>query len=432
MSSLAATMAAFYLWLRPASQLELTATDATTAKANGSAGQIPVKAIQKPQPEIKRVPREYPDINTIRNAIPAHCFKPSLWISCGYLVRDIIFIAALAYAAITYIPSIDDARLRGAAWVAYGFVQGLVCTGLWILAHECGHGAFSLYPRVNNVIGWAAHSFLLVPYFSWKYSHARHHRFTGHMEKDMAFVPRTEKEHKERRIFGVRVENDLFEDAPIVALVRLLSHQLFGWQAYLFFNVTCGPDSLQREPTKWWPQSHFDPMSAIFRPSERLFVFITDIGILITAAMIYYGATIFGGWTMFLLYGVPYFWVHHWLVAITYLHHTHPDLPHFDAENWSYVKGSLATVDRDFGFIGRYLFHGIIETHVVHHLFARIPFYYADEATEAIKPILGDLYHCDHSFLDQLWPTFNECKYVVPVDEVPGEMYWAHTVKKSQ
>lgn len=56
-------------------------------------------------------------------------------------------------------------------------------------------------------------------------------------------------------------------------------------------------------------------------------------------------------------------------VAITYLHHTHPDLPHYTEEGWSYVKGALSTVDRDFGFIGKHIFHGIIEKHVVHHLF---------------------------------------------------------------
>lgn len=56
-------------------------------------------------------------------------------------------------------------------------------------------------------------------------------------------------------------------------------------------------------------------------------------------------------------------------VAITYLHHTHPEVHHFEAESWSFVKGALATVDRDFGFVGRHLFHGIIDTHVVHHLF---------------------------------------------------------------
>lgn len=57
------------------------------------------------------------------------------------------------------------------------------------------------------------------------------------------------------------------------------------------------------------------------------------------------------------------------LVAITYLHHTHIEVPHYDGENWTFVKGALATVDREFGFTGKHLFHGIIEFHVVHHLF---------------------------------------------------------------
>lgn len=45
------------------------------------------------------------------------------------------------------------------------------------------------------------------------------------------------------------------------------------------------------------------------------------------------------------------------------------EVPHFDAGSWTFVKGALATVDREFGFVGRHLFHGIIEYHVVHHLF---------------------------------------------------------------
>jgi fatty acid desaturase len=53
-------------------------------------------------------------------------------------------------------------------------------------------------------------------------------------------------------------------------------------------------------------------------------------------------------------------------VAITYLHHTHPDVPHFEADSWTFVKGALATVDRDGGFVGRHLFHHIIDDHVIH------------------------------------------------------------------
>ena len=126
---------------------------------------------------------EYPDIQTIRDAIPPHCFQPSAVRSLGYLVRDSVLIAGLGWAALTYIPQIENTAWRLAVWMVYGYVQGLFCTGLWILGHEAGHGAFSLHQQLNNVVGWAAHSALLVPFFSWKFSHHRHHRFTGHMEK---------------------------------------------------------------------------------------------------------------------------------------------------------------------------------------------------------------------------------------------------------
>ncbi|EJT69707.1 hypothetical protein GGTG_12590 [Gaeumannomyces tritici R3-111a-1] len=72
-------------------------------------------------------------------------------------------------------------------------------------------------------------------------------------------------------------------------------------------------------------------------------------------------------------------WVYNGLIAITYLYYTHHDVHYYEADSWTFVKGAVATIDRDFGFIDRYIFRGIIGTH-------RIPFYYAEDATEAIKP----------------------------------------------
>ncbi len=40
-------------------------------------------------------------------------------------------------------------------------------TGVWVVAHECGHGAFSDWQPVNDGVGLVLHSCLLVPYFSW-------------------------------------------------------------------------------------------------------------------------------------------------------------------------------------------------------------------------------------------------------------------------
>jgi bifunctional Delta-12/omega-3 fatty acid desaturase len=311
----------------------------------------------------------FPDIATIRAAIPAHCFQPSTLKSLAYVVRDFSMCFALGFAALRYIPQIEPTYARWAAWALYGWLQGLVCTGIWILAHEAGHGAFSKHTRLNNVVGWACHSFLMVPYFSWKFSHHRHHNFTSHMEKDMAFVPRTRDEHYQRRPSALWLDPELFEDAPIVSLVKLIGHQLLGWQMYLFLNASAGKQSMQRKETSWLRVSHFEPTSAVFRPSEALYIAISDLGLAIVGGALYWASTQVGWQTVFLMYGVPYFWVHHWLVAITYLHHNAPDVHHYDADSWTFVKGALATIDRDFGFIGKHLFHGIIETHVVHHLF---------------------------------------------------------------
>ncbi|CAH0042914.1 unnamed protein product [Clonostachys rhizophaga] len=368
---------------------------------------------------------EVPDIKVLRNSIPTHCFEPSALKSLAYLIRDFVMAGALLVAASRLIPIIPSPGIRAATWVLYGFTQGLIGTGLWILAHEAGHGAFSKYSRLNDLVGWITHSALLVPYFSWKFSHHRHHLFAGHLDKDMAFVPEIRDSHSQNAYVSV-IGSDLLEDIPIVQFVRLIVHQLIGWPLYLFFNTSAGKGSLQRPTSNAFRKSHFDPFSAVFRRSEAIYVVYSDIGVGLMLALLYWAWEKVGFLTLMLLYGQPYLWVHHWLIAITYLHHTHMDVPHFRADGWTFVKGALATVDRDFGFIGRHIFHGIIEYHVVHHLFPRIPFYHCEEATEAIKPLLGRLYRRDNSpFLWQLWTTFNSCKFVEDDAEEPGAAKWA-------
>jgi omega-6 fatty acid desaturase / acyl-lipid omega-6 desaturase (Delta-12 desaturase) len=45
-----------------------------------------------------------------------------------------------------------------ALWILYSFCAGLVATGLWVIAHECGHQAFSEKKWLNNTVGWILHS----------------------------------------------------------------------------------------------------------------------------------------------------------------------------------------------------------------------------------------------------------------------------------
>ena len=161
-------------------------------------------------------------VRDLRDAIPSHCFHPSYLTSFSYLARDLLGVAALAVIGIVYIPLIENPYYRMLAWTLYGVTQGLFGTGVWVLAHECGHGGFSPSQRVNDSVGWVLHSALLTPYFSWKSTHRRHHMYANHMEKDHHYVPLTRDTYAAKLGIDMKELDDLSEDAPFVTLVRIV------------------------------------------------------------------------------------------------------------------------------------------------------------------------------------------------------------------
>lgn len=267
------------------------------------------------------VPAKSFNLQQLRNAIPPVCFESSLPHSLAYLARDILYAGILVSLALR-IDTLPNNFLRVLAWTVYMFAQGCVGTGLWILAHECGHGAFSKYQRINDFIGWVVHSALLVPYFSWKITHARHHRYTGHITKDAVFVPETEDDLKEHNHTRLEKLIDMAEETSIVTVLRLLQHQLMGFQIYLLLNMTSGRQSLPSEGDKSrQPQgaSHFMTSSRLFLPSQKILVILSDIGLISTLAALTVAAQYIGYQNVLLLYLGPYLWTHHWLGKLNIL-----------------------------------------------------------------------------------------------------------------
>ncbi|RFU24230.1 hypothetical protein B7463_g12106, partial [Scytalidium lignicola] len=381
---------------------------------------------------------EVPDftISDIRNAIPKHCFERSGLRGLAYVLRDVAYLAstfALFYNFCTpeYVPS---AAARGVLWFVYAFVQGLFGTGVWVLAHECGHQAFSTSKVLNDTVGLVCHSSLLVPYFSWKISHGKHHKATGNMERDMVFVPKTRAQYASRIGKAIHELNELTEETPIATLLHSIGQQLFGWQMYLFANVTGhNHHEGQREGRGKGKQNgllygvnHFNPNSPLYEAKDAKWILVSDIALAIVITILFKLCQTFGLANMAVWYFAPYFWINHWLVAITYLQHTDPTLPHYTSSSWNYVRGAAATIDREFGFIGRSLFHGIIETHVLHHYVSSIPFYNADEASDAIKPVMGKHYRSDTEggpwgFISALWKSARWCQWVEESEGAQGE-----------
>ena len=103
-------------------------------------------------PSIKEFPFTLKDI---REAIPEHCFESSAGRSLSYFFLDIGIITGLY--ALAY--SIHSWFFYPLFWLA----QGTMFWALFVVGHDCGHGSFSKYQWLNNLIGHLSHTPILVP-----------------------------------------------------------------------------------------------------------------------------------------------------------------------------------------------------------------------------------------------------------------------------
>ncbi|GJT29673.1 omega-6 fatty acid desaturase [Tanacetum coccineum] len=367
--------------------------------------------IKKPDTNvIKRAPTSKPPFTLadIKKAIPHHCFERSMIRSFSYLVADLTAASIFYYVATTYIPQLPH-PLPYLAWPFYWFFQGCVFMGIWLIAHECGHHAFSDYVWLEDTIGFILHSFLLTPYFSWKISHRRHHANTGSLEHDEVYVPKTRPK---------LASSAFYLDNPIGRTLTLIVKLTLGWYIYLSINAAGRPyDKFA---------SHYDPRSPIFSDNERVLILMSDIGLVSFSYLLYKVAMVQGFTWIFCAYGGALMVMNAFVVTITYLHHTHPSLPHYDDSEWNWMKGAFSTIDRDYGVLNK-VFHNITDTHVLHHLFSYIPHYHAMEATKAIRPIMGEFYQSDSTpFFVALWRESKNCLFIEPdeSDEKNKGIYW--------
>ncbi|KZT42629.1 delta-12 fatty acid desaturase protein [Sistotremastrum suecicum HHB10207 ss-3] len=406
----------------------MSTTTTTTHKKTDQAGPIQYKI-----PDLT--------VKDLLSSIPKHCFERSAIKSSAYIVLDVILLtiiyktASFANQFITpeYITLPHPALysvLYFSLWAFYGFAAGLPATGLWVIAHECGHQAFSESKFINNSVGWVLHSALGVPYHSWRISHAKHHAATGHLTQDQVFVPATRSmlglpkfnpngEDLHGTNVSKEVQNELWEaigDSPISAAIQSAGYLLVGWPLYIIQN-----SSGQTHYPKG--TSHFVPKAPLYAPHQTGQVLISDLGILIWLGTLAAWAYTRGFAEMFRIYFVPYLWVNHWLVLITFLQHTDPILPHYRAPEFTFPRGALSTLDRSLlgdlgsfaGWIGATATHGISETHVLHHVSSKIPHYNAWEASDALRKRLaqeGLVLEGPPGGWSEMYRCFKECKFV--------------------
>lgn len=365
-----------------------------------------------------------PSKGEIKAVIPKECFERSLVHSLYFVLRDTAMAAALVYVT----SQVVDTSLPGfnivdivrwvVGWNVYAFWMGTILTGHWVLAHECGHGAFSSNQTINDVVGFIIHQAQLVPYFAWQYTHAKHHRRTNHLTDGESHVPGTAEEqglgkNKEREGAYAALHEAIGDGA--FAFVQVFTHLVIGWPLYLMGLASTGRLAYDGSPAEEGEFfDHFRPNSRMFNPKVRSKILMSTIGIFFVLGVLMKLSMDYGFLAVGLWYWGPYMWTNSWLVLYTWLQHSDPSVPQYGSDEWTWVRGALSTIDRPYGIFD-FFHHKIGSTHVAHHLFHEMPFYRADVATKAIKEYLEPmgLYNYDPTpWYIAMWRIAKRCHYI--------------------
>jgi omega-6 fatty acid desaturase (delta-12 desaturase) len=296
---------------------------------------------------------------------------------------------SIAELAITALPLI---ALWTAAWFVYSLGHGwlslliaIPAAGfllrLFMIQHDCGHGAFFRERHTNDWVGRVIGVFTLTPYDCWRRQHAAHHATTGNLDRrgvgDLDTL--TVREYAALSWAG-RLKYRLYRH-PLV---------MFGLgPAYLFLLQQRLPVGLMRDGWKPWA-SAMATNAAIALIVVTLTWFIGIKALLLVHLPILLLAATAGVWL---------FYVQHQFEHTSWEHN----------ERWNLHQAALyGSSYYDLPAPLRWLTANI-GIHHVHHLSSRIPYYRLPRVLRE-HPELGAIGHIT------LWQSF-QCVPLVLWDE---------------
>jgi omega-6 fatty acid desaturase (delta-12 desaturase) len=254
-----------------------------------------------------------------------------------------------------------------AAALEAGYLAGLLLTlptglfllRLFLIQHDCGHGAFFRRRGSNDWLGRTLGVLTFTPYEYWRRSHALHHASTGNLDRrGFGDVDTLTVEEYRRLGWGGRLRYRLYRH-PLV---------LFGLgPAYLFLLRHRLPVGMMRRGWRPW-----------------LSAFGTNMGIAAMCAVLIWAV----GFETFLLVQLPVTLVAASLgVWLFYVQHQFETTQWNRQDEWSFSQTALHGSSHYVLPPVLRWFTASIGVHHVHHLASRIPFYRLPEVLRDIPAL---------------------------------------------
>ncbi|MFZ4520331.1 MAG: fatty acid desaturase [Bacteroidales bacterium] len=216
---------------------------------------------------------------------------------------------------------------------------------LFIIYHDCGHGAYFKTERLNDAVGFFIGILTFTPYYSWSHEHYIHHETAGNLDKrDVGDV------------WTMTVEEYLGSSKWTRIKYRFYRHPvtMFGLGAFIVFVIG-----------NRFTRKTMDPKG-------KMGVYATNLGLLLFAAAM----SLLMGVKAFILIQLPIISVAgiigFWLF---YVQHQFNPIYWARTDTWNYKR--MALEGSSFYKLPRILqfFSGNIGFHHIHHLSPMIPNY---------------------------------------------------------
>lgn len=230
--------------------------------------------------------------------------------------------------------------------LAISIPAGGMLVRLFLIQHDCGHGAFFTNKAANNWVGRILGVFTLTPYAVWRLDHALHHASSGNLDKrgfgDINTLTVNEYMALPR---SKRLMYRIYRNPIIMFLVG---------PAYVFLLRNRIPLGFMNSFRHWISAMGTNIVAAL---AAAVVIYFTGLGpfllVLLPITML---AATFGVW-------------------LFYVQHQFEDTVWDDKENWDLLDAALhGSSYYDLPAVLRW-FSANIGIHHVHHLYSRIPYY---------------------------------------------------------
>jgi acyl-lipid omega-6 desaturase (Delta-12 desaturase) len=304
-------------------------------------------------------------LKPVIDVIPDAAYENPTWRGVSYFARD-LFIYVATIAALVYVSNpLADAALD--------VVAILAVTALFVVAHDCAHGALFESKRTNSLVGRVAMLPSWHVFEAWVLGHNRiHHAFTVRQGYDFVWHPLTAQEY-----------------AHLSRAAKVLHRVEWSWMGaglYYLKEVWWHKMIAFRPPARWKRAVRRD------RFVTGGFALAMAVGLVLVSEA---RSQSLGDAAWLVVRGeiVPFLGFTAMIGSVVHVHHVAPDIRWWKRNEWNKFRGQMegTTILRVPKGVNFFL-HWIM-VHSPHHVDMRIPMYHLEMAARAIQQRYPDVVH---------------------------------------